>query len=162
MILSEHKAYLIEHGASLISHSGSTLWAHLAGVHRILEASKSDEHVCVAGLFHSIYGTRAFKQVTVNRDRRAEVRALIGGKSENLVWAFCNLHRPQLFETSLSRQKFEWASQWIDTEKAADFWSGLLRMECANLLEQKELYRFPCLVRYAGAIGMLDREGFSV
>ncbi len=162
MILSEHKTYLVEHGAASISHSGSTLWAHLAGVHRILEASNSPAHVSVAGLFHSVYGTRAFKQVLIDRSRRIEVRSLIGRKAENLVWAFCNLPRPKLFEVSIAQQKFDWVSQWVETETISELWDGLVRLECANLLEQKTLYRFPCLVLHAQAIGMLDREGFSV
>ena len=131
-------------------------------MHRILRDSQSAEHVCTAGLFHSVYGTSSFSTVTIERGRREEVRELIGGWAEDLTWTFCNLSRPRLFEVSLAQQKFDWLEALSIRRNKQHFWQDLARMECANLLEQKTLYQFPLLLRHAQDIGMLDEEGFSV
>jgi hypothetical protein len=162
MIPSKFKHYLIEQGAAQTVHSGYTLWDHLAGVHRILEACGSEDDVSTAGLFHSIYGTQVFKKVTIDSSRRAEVQDLIGQRAESLVWAFCSLPRPKLFEVSLKEQTFDWLDQLNVAENKAQFWENLARLECANLLEQKSLYQFPLLAKKAQEMRMLDREDFSV
>ena len=89
MIPSKFKDYLIAQGAAKTAHSGYTLWGHLSGVHRILDACGSEDHVCNAGLFHSVYGTQAFKTVTTDGSRRAEIQDLIGQHAEGLV----SIHR---------------------------------------------------------------------
>ncbi|MGJ7490557.1 DUF6817 domain-containing protein [Variovorax sp. ZT4R33] len=162
MIPNRFKNYLLEHGAGNTSHSGATLWSHLSGVHRILSTSGADARVCMAGLFHSIYGTTVFGHVTVNQTKRPEVRELIGGYAEDLVWHFCTLPRPKLFEDTLKGKDCSWIEALKLDYSRQEFWCHLLQLECANLLEQKKLYRFQVLVRHAREIGMLDREGFSV
>jgi hypothetical protein len=75
-------------------------------VHGILQRAKQPEHVCTAGLFHSVYGTKSFKPVTIEKTKRNEVVELIGKEAEALAFAFCELPRPRLFEASLrSRQR---------------------------------------------------------
>lgn len=162
MIPNNLKNYLIAHGAAGTQHSGYTLWDHLAGVHRILEACDSEKEVCHAGLFHSVYGTQAFKTVTVDRRRRVEIQSLIGKRAEDLVWAFCALPRPKLFEVSGKQNTFGWLDQLETVGDKKQFWDDLVRLECANLLEQKKIHEFPYLAQSAQAMRMLDREGFSV
>ena len=38
-------------------HSGGELLDHLRGTHDFLDAWGNEQHVCLGGLFHSIYGT---------------------------------------------------------------------------------------------------------
>jgi hypothetical protein len=161
----EHKAYLLAHGADKTAHSGHTLWNHLNGVHDILRNSKFPDYLCVAGLFHSVYGTQVFKKVTVDRSHRTEVKALIGEKSESLVMAFCELLRPKLFESAL-QQRIQLLPDWMEQLDTAydkkQFFADLLALECANLAEQRTLHAFPKLAQHAQAIGILDHEGFLV
>jgi hypothetical protein len=162
VIPSKLKDYLLNHSVASAEHSGATLWDHLAGVHRILQVVGSEDYVCNAGLFHSVYGTQSFKTVSVDKGKRSEVQALIGTQAENLVWAFCTLPRPELLEASLKQQSFDWADKLEGVNDAKQFAQDLIRVECANLLEQKVLYKFPCLAQAAQDMRMLDREGFSV
>ena len=161
----EHKAYLLAHGAGNTVHSGHTLWQHLVGVHDILQASKFPEYLCLAGLFHSVYGTQVFKKVTVNKSHRAQVQSLIGEQAESLAMAFCELPRPKLFETTL-QQGIEPPPDWMQQLNAnydkQQFLADLLALECANLAEQRTLHAFPKLAHHAQAIGILDHEGFLV
>jgi hypothetical protein len=162
VIQSNFKTYLVDHGAATTAHSGHTLWDHLSGVHRILEAADCEEYVCTAGLFHSVYGTQSFKHVTIVGGQRVEIQNLIGQRAEALVWAFCSLPRPNFFEASLKQQTFHWFDQLVVADNKERFWEDLVRIECANMLEQKSLYQFPFLAKKAQEMRMLDREGFSV
>jgi hypothetical protein len=162
MIPSKLKDYLLSHNVDNAEHSGANLWDHLVGVHRILQVVGSEPYVCIAGLFHSVYGTQSFKTASVDPNKRHKVRALIGKPAESLVWAFCTLPRPNLLESSLKQQAFDWVRKLDNVKDVQQFAQDLVRIECANLLEQKNLYKFPCLTQAAQDMRMLDREGFSV
>jgi hypothetical protein len=162
MIQPKLKDYLLANGANNTAHSGNTLWDHLAGVHRILRAVDSPDYLCNAGLFHSVYGTQAFQKVTLDATRRPEVQNLIGPQAEALVWAFCRLPRPKLLEVSLQQQTFDWVSTQEGATDPVQFAQDLIGLECANLIEQRNLHPFPYLAKKAQEMRMLDREGFSV
>ena len=163
MIPINFSTYLLSQGAASIPHSGYTLWDHLAGVHSILQVCGAKDYVCRAGLFHSVYGTNVFKTVTIRASRRGEVQNLIGIDAESLVWAFCNLPRPQIFEKSLQGGAvFDWLGPFAPKDEQLQFHEDLLRLECANLLEQRILYKFPRLAKIASKFGMLDADGFAV
>lgn len=73
-------------------HSRRTLYDHLVGTYNMLKEEGADQDLCLAGLFHSIYGTSIFKVETTNE--RTEVQKLIGQRAEHLAWLFCQLDRP--------------------------------------------------------------------
>lgn len=116
----------------------------------------------MAGLFHSVYGTRAFRHAIAAMREREAVRACIGGSAEQMVWAFAVLPRPRLFEDALAKGEHGWSDAVEGTLPRAYLESALLQIECANLLEQKVLFRFPALLAHARTAGMLDGEGFAV
>jgi len=72
-----------------IEHSGISLASHLLGVYSFLRLAKAPEYVCLAGLFHSIYGTE-FYDADIKIDR-THVRNYIGKEAEELVFLFCHL-----------------------------------------------------------------------
>ena len=72
-----------------IEHSGISLASHLLGVYSFLRLAKAPEYVCLAGLFHSIYGTE-FYDAGIKIDR-THVRNYIGKEAEELVFLFCHL-----------------------------------------------------------------------
>lgn len=121
--------FLIEHGADRIRHSGRTLYRHLRGTYDLLVQAGADHEVCAAGLFHSVYGTNAFKQVLIPRDQRELVRAQIGERAEGLVWQFCTIDRPRCF---LKR---------TNTDR------DLIQIEIANLREQGNVKTVEALER---------------
>jgi SM-20-related protein len=72
-----------------IPHSRSTFFEHLYGTYEILKGLGLSQDVCMAGLFHAIYGTTYFKHdLTVDRD---EVKRLIGDYAEHLAYEFCSM-----------------------------------------------------------------------
>jgi hypothetical protein len=86
-------------------------------VHDLLRDWDNPTDVCLAGLFHSIYGTNTFKHQSLH-DRGALVN-MIGVKAELLVHHFATGDRP-LFESV--------------EDKAMR--KQLMEIEAANLLEQ--------------------------
>jgi hypothetical protein len=88
--------YLISVGTDKVPHSEVHFLAHLIGVYRDLKAWGCEEHVVLAGLFHSIYGTESFQGFCLPWERRQEVRDLIGERAERLAYVNCLLSRPSL------------------------------------------------------------------
>ncbi len=111
------RAFLISLDANKTPHSGRTLYEHLKGVHDLLRDWDNEDHVCLAGLFHSIYGTNTFKHQSMS-DRGALIR-MIGVRAELLVHYFATKDRP-----------------FFNSIEDKDVRRNLLEIEAANLLEQ--------------------------
>lgn len=111
------REHLIELGTQHIRHSGRTFFEHLKGVHDLLRDWGSVEPLCLAGLYHSIYGNAAFAHKTMTE--RSELKLLIGDGAERLVHLFNTKTRP-LFEDVESKHERR----------------QLREIEAANLLEQ--------------------------
>ena len=72
-------------------HSQSTLFDHLYNTFIILKTMGCSEEVCLAGLYHSVYGTEYFKHKTL--EASDEIREYVGEYGENLVKLFCSENR---------------------------------------------------------------------
>jgi hypothetical protein len=109
-----------------LRHSGRTLYDHLVGTYRILKSEGASRDVCLAGLFHSIYGTSIYKADTMdanNPAHRDTIRKLIGERAEMPAWVFGQLDRPACWSKS-------------DAEFPPDLAADLRAIEKANLREQ--------------------------
>ena len=159
--------YLRAAGADSKKHSARTLLVHLERTFRILDASGQPEHVCFAGLMHSVYGTSIFKSPTIPSSDREKVKELIGEKAERLVWMFCQLDRPEALK------KFTEGERLLALKNGTEFWdlsdqddylaaNELLFIEAANLLDQQTLWRNIWLIPHAKSAGMLSEDGFCV
>ncbi len=125
MIRPEHEVALkLCLGADSVGHSGRNLHTHLKGTHDLLEAWGAEDYLCLAGLFHSVYGTRTFRHqcLEATAENRALIRKVIGEKAEFLVYAFCTSDR----KTFLT----------MGWDEASQGLKDLLEIEAANLLEQ--------------------------
>jgi hypothetical protein len=111
------REFLLKLDADKTRHSGRTLFEHLKGVHDLLRDWDNPTDVCLAGLFHSIYGTNTFKHQSLS-DRGALID-MIGVKAELLVYHFSTKDRPMFAS--------------ID---ANDIRTKLIEIETANLFEQ--------------------------
>lgn len=120
-----------------IEHFGRTLEEHLIGTHDLLDQWQNTESVCLAGLFHSVYGTKTFSTNALTTESRKYVRSLIGEQAEALVFVFGMSDRKRLLLDNHSPPY-----RWIDhrtgeqTEIDEKFLNTLVEMEVANFIEQ--------------------------
>lgn len=72
-----------------ISHGNSTYVEHANRIYQILKDMNCSEEVCLAGLYHSVYGTENY-QLPISSSR-PKIKELIGEYAERLVTIFCGL-----------------------------------------------------------------------
>jgi len=132
----KHVDFLVRLGANRKSHSGRSLLDHLQGTERLLMAWDREPDVCVAGLFHSIYGTNTFHFRSLSLNERAHLIELIGPCAEQLVHLFCTSSRPRALVAAVHTGVLE--NRFDDTERpvSAATLQKLIEIECANLIEQ--------------------------
>jgi hypothetical protein len=97
------------------------------------------EDVCLAGLFHSIYGTQRFQGFKLSLEKRAQVRDLIGERAERLAYLNCAMDRPS-FDSALDtlQEPYRFVDRLtgngVELTKA-DF-DDLCRVHLCDFLEQ--------------------------
>lgn len=132
-----YRDFLFGLGADTTHHSGRTLYEHLEGVQKLLRDWGNEESVCTAGLFHSVYGTDAFKEQIIPLEQRDKVRAVVGEEAESLAYLFCVCKRhaclAPLLYGALKIRNFVDGKDIPVTEKTL---RRLLEMEVANFAEQ--------------------------
>lgn len=134
---ASHIALLEELGAHVTSHSRRTLLAHLRGTHDLLAEWGNEPHVCIAGLFHSVYGTYVFDKRAADLSKRGQIRDVIGPDAERLVHLFCVTDRRCFYE-HLSESRF-YLRDIVDDRNLdfdQDTLAALIEIEVANMLEQ--------------------------
>lgn len=151
-------------GAHREQHSGSNLLAHLEKTYAILKGAGQSDEVCLAGLFHSVYGTSSFKTVTVPESKRAEVQGMIGPGAEQIAWLFCKLDRPRAFQLHLTTNPASLPAHGggelkLAENALAESLPHLLSIEAANLLEQRVIWRNQWLMPHAKAAGIISQAG---
>ena len=87
--LDDLRSYLDGIGLADIQHTHDDLLSHLTGTHDELARLDFPEHVVLAGLFHSVYGTEGFPRQSVPLTQRDDLRALIGAEAERLAYRYC-------------------------------------------------------------------------
>jgi (p)ppGpp synthase/HD superfamily hydrolase len=131
--------FLVSYGTDKIPHSDTPFLAHLIGVYKDLKEWGCDEHVVLAGLFHSIYGTEQFQGFKLPLTERETVRELIGERAERLAYVNCALVRASIDESAATgtpqlHDRFTDEPLPITDEE----WRDLLTMHLCDRLEQVE------------------------
>ena len=109
-------------GADAFAHLNGTLEAHLLGTERLLRRFGNEEAVCLAGLYHAVYGTDGITGALMppGDEARSSVAALIGDEAESLAYLYgaCDRERfhPRIGTPSqrLFADRFVNTSYWID------------------------------------------------
>ena len=129
-----------------VGHSGRSFLEHLEGTHDLLAGAGAAPYVCLAGLFHSVYGTNVFRHEAVPMTDRDQVIALIGAEAEHLAHVFCSCQRPRALVEAAERGPPYQVVNWRDGKPIAlsprDL-ADLLDIEAANLEEQNGLAYLP-------------------
>jgi len=139
MVEERYRAFLTEHlRAEEVRHTGRSFFGHLKGVHDLLRDWGNPEFICLAGLFHSVYGTWHFQHKAFPIAKRNVVADLIGKEAEFLVYVFCVTERPKVFLAHIGRPEISIHDHYANTPlhlSRSDL-DNLLEIEAANLIEQ--------------------------
>jgi hypothetical protein len=131
-------ALLEELGVEDVEHPSGTLMEHLQGTYDLLAGWGCPPHVCVAGLYHSVYGTEFFEKQTLGLDARERVKAAAGDAAEELVFLYCVIRRRSLYD-NLERggpYTVETRSGKVLPLTGVEQFSELLTLDLANRIEQ--------------------------
>lgn len=105
-----------------LTHGNSSYLDHCNKIYNILKELQCSEELCLAGLYHSVYGTENY-QVPISSSR-PKIKELIGDYAEHLVTIFCGLSNRT---NSILNNSFAFDE---------DIKLALLYIEYANLKEQ--------------------------
>jgi hypothetical protein len=109
----------------------------------------AEEDVALGGGLHSIYGTNAFRQVTVTPEQRPIIQGLFGERAERLAWLFSRVNRPTGLEDGYPLDH-ETGKPLAMTEQEFE---DLQLIEVANLIDNSvKLAQYPTLNRIHEAI----------
>jgi hypothetical protein len=133
---------------SNIGHGNGLYTDHCMNVYAILRELGAPEQVCLAGLYHSIYGNEYFNpNIIINRE---SVKQLIGEYAESLVYMLCSFSN--LEENILSKT--------INCSK--EMYDDLFYISYANLKEQSthttDVVLLDLLARYEKVSNTLNQE----
>jgi len=88
--------FLISKNTKNLKHKKSSFFEHLIGTYNLLLFWNQNFNLCLAGLFHNIYGNKYYDpKLNVKRE---EIQKLIGIEAEKLVWNFVNIERNKIVE----------------------------------------------------------------
>ena len=136
MIQQKHLDLLLELDTDKNPHSGGALLEHLRGTHDLLHVWGNDQAVCIGGLFHSIYGTQAYRTQSASLEDRERIRAVIGERAERLAFLFCVSNRKDFFEGLDKDAAALWNRVHEETIPVTqDELRDLIEMEMANWVE---------------------------
>jgi hypothetical protein len=127
----------MEHGAGEAGHTSESLQAHLLGTAQILSGWAARQAVVDGGLFHSMYGTSAYRNALIGEEQRDSVRALIGAEAEGLAWLFGSLDHNSLRQMqpggpTVARAHADGSSVVLHEQQVRD----LALISLANAIEQ--------------------------
>lgn len=84
---------LMELGADNIEHLDGSLLNHLKGTYMLLKSWGAEPDLCIAGLYHAVYGTSGFGEIIISQDDRDKIKEIIGEQSERIVYLYCACDR---------------------------------------------------------------------
>jgi len=124
-------------GAGELEHLNGSLEAHLRGTAALLRQWGAPEPVCVAGLYHAVYGTDAFRPALTSPGMRQRIRALIGNDAEDLVYVYGACDRDRYYPRIGTPAQLQFSDRFTGTDYAItpDQLACLCELILANELE---------------------------
>jgi hypothetical protein len=86
--INNGKRFLQSLGFDDVNHSKRTLFDHLVSTGSLLQEWGCSEDICLAGLFHAVYGTESFRYRSDLIVHREDIQEVIGMSAERIAWLF--------------------------------------------------------------------------
>ena len=122
----------LEGKAKGMEHSGGSLISHLVGTYELLRSWHATADVCLAGLYHSVFGTQEFPSCLFRDKDRPLVKKIIGDRAEELAYRYSTIDKMDLRTSAFSRLE-----TFIEEEEKWDSdFRAILLIDLANEVEQ--------------------------
>ncbi len=105
-------------GAAPCAHVNGTLEPHLRETERLLRRWGNRDAVCVAGLYHAVYGTGGIAGHLVGLDAREAIAAVIGVEAERLAYLYGACDRERFHPRIGTRLQNRFVDRFTDSEYA--------------------------------------------
>lgn len=76
-----------------INHINGSLMQHLEGTYFLLKSWGTDENLCLAGLYHALYGTSGFDNHLIDINNRCHAQFILGETIEKIIYTYCACDR---------------------------------------------------------------------
>ncbi|MGZ3237250.1 MAG: DUF6817 domain-containing protein [Burkholderiaceae bacterium] len=103
-------------GAGEFEHLNGSLAAHLRGTESLLREWGAREAVCIAGLYHAVYGTDGFNPSLVGIDMRQRIASLLGPEAEELAYLYGACNRRTYYPRIGTESQLVFADRFTNTE----------------------------------------------
>ena len=89
--MDDDSAYdrLLALGADGFPHVAGSLASHLRRTEALLRRFGSRDALCLAGLYHAVYGTDGIRGCLADLRERDSIASIIGREAERIVYAYC-------------------------------------------------------------------------
>lgn len=124
-------------GAGEFVHLNGSLASHLKGTESLLRFWGASEGVCLAGLYHAVYGTDAYNPSLVGLNARPQIAMLIGAEAEALAYLYGACDRAVFYPRIGGEAQFLFADRFQSCEYAIlpEQLKNLCELILANELE---------------------------
>lgn len=157
-------------GAGEFVHLNGSLASHLRGTESLLRSWGASEVVCVAGLYHAVYGTDGYNPSLVGLNSRSQISALIGTEAEALAYLYgaCNraVFYPRIGGESqlVFADRFQSSEYPISIEQLKNLCELVLANEleiASNSAEFRATYGPQLLLLFERMRGLVSETGFT-
>ena len=111
---------LLALGAGEFAHVNGSLAAHLHGTEALLRRWGAREVLCLAALYHAVYGTDGITGSLASLGARRRIAELIGGEAEGIVYLYGACARDQFHPRIGSPDEVRFADRYTGTEYPID------------------------------------------
>lgn len=134
---------LVRLGLHKVAHQDETLMDHMFRACHILQDMNAGDHVCLAGLFHGVYGTEGLHNDNVEsipEDKRVEVDAVVGPAVEQMIFNFSVMNYASMGKSFRNIMRPNGQPEMKDRRTGADIpldrdgFEDLLRLKLGDVL----------------------------
>lgn len=124
-------------GAGEFAHLNGSLSMHLRGTEALLREWGAADVVCVAGLYHAVYGTAGYNPALTSLAGRKNIAELIGAEAESLAYLFGACNRRVFYPRIGTDSQLMFADRFTNAEYEIGFLqlTQLCEITLANELE---------------------------
>jgi hypothetical protein len=157
-------------GAGEFVHLNGSLASHLTGTELLLRSWGASEVVCIAGLYHAVYGTDGYNPSLTGLNSRPQIANLLGAEAAEMAYLYgaCNraVFYPRIGGDSqlLFADRFQSSEYAISLEQLKNICELILANEleiASNSVEFKAAYGPRLALLFERMHGLVSERGFA-